>query len=86
MANYEALEIEKNFAQQAYQSALSSLEQARAEADRQHRYLAVFTRPAYPQDAMYPNRAINILLLIAIVFSAWGIGTLIIYSVRDHMS
>lgn len=86
LATFEALEVEKDFAQQVYQSALTSLEQARAEADRQQRYLAVFTLPATPEDAVYPKRGQNILLLIAIVISAWGISTLIVYSVRDHMS
>jgi capsular polysaccharide transport system permease protein len=69
-----------------YQSALSSLEQARAEADRQQRYLAVFTTPSVPEDAVYPRRIQNIAMLIVIVVSIWGIGTLIVYSVRDHMS
>lgn len=86
LATFEALEVEKTFAQQVYQSALTSLEQARAEADRQQRYLAVFTLPAVPEAAIYPKRVQNILLLIAIAISAWGIGTLIVYSVRDHMS
>lgn len=86
LATFEALDVEKTFAQQVYQSALSSLEQARAEADRQQRYLAVFTTPAIPEDAIYPKRIQNIAMLMVIVISIWGIGTLIVYSVRDHMS
>lgn len=86
LATYEALEVEKTFAQQVYQSALSSLEQARAEADRQQRYLAVFTLPAKPEDAIYPKRVQSILMLIAIAFSVWGIGALMVYSVRDHLT
>lgn len=86
LATYEALEVEKTFAQQVYQSALTSLEQARVEADRQQRYLAVFALPAKPEDALYPKRALSIVMLIAILFSLWGIGTLIVYSVRDHLS
>ncbi len=86
LATYEALEVEKTFAQQVYQSALTSLEQARAEADRQQRYLAVFTLPAKPEDAVYPKRAQSVLMLIAIVISIWGIGALIVYSVRDHLT
>ncbi|WP_341367037.1 hypothetical protein [Yoonia sp. BS5-3] len=86
LATFETLVVEKEFAQQVYQSALTSLEQARTDADRQQRYLAVFTLPAKPEQAMYPKRLQNILLVIAIAVSVWGIGTLIVYSVRDHLS
>lgn len=86
LAEYETLEFEKNFAQQAYASALTSLEQARMEADRQQRYLAVYSYPSLPEEALYPRRALSVLMLIIVVTSLWGIGTLIVYSVRDHLS
>ncbi len=86
LAVYETLEVEKNFAQQAYASALSSLEQARVDADRQQRYLAVYSLPALPQAAIYPRRTLNVVVLALIAFALWGIGTLIVYSVRDHLS
>lgn len=86
LATYETLEVEKNFAEQAYASTLTSLEQARVEADRQQRYLAVYSVPSLAEKAIYPRRAMNIFLLIIVVTSIWGIGTLIVYSVRDHLS
>jgi capsular polysaccharide transport system permease protein len=86
LAEYEALEVEKEFAQQAYASALTSLEQARMEADRQQRYLAVYSYPTLPEEALYPRRALSVVMLIIVLTSLWGIGTLIIYSVRDHLS
>ncbi|KUJ77276.1 hypothetical protein [Ruegeria profundi] len=86
LATYEALEIEKTFAEQAYASALSSLEQARIDADRQQRYLAVYSYPSLPEDAIYPRRALNIFILSVVAISMWGIGVLVTYSVRDHIS
>jgi len=86
LAEYESLEVEKEFGQQAYASALSSLEQARMEADRQQRYLAVYSYPSLPEDALYPRRILSIVMLIVVLTSIWGIGTLIVYSVRDHLS
>lgn len=59
LATYETLEVERNFAQQAYTSALSSLEKARVEADRQERYLAVYSTPAVPQYPLYPRRILG---------------------------
>lgn len=86
LAAYEALEVEKTFAEQTYASALSSLEQARVDADRKQRYLAVYSYPALPEDAIYPRRMLNIAMIVAISMCIWGIGTLITYSVRDHLS
>jgi len=86
LATYEALEVERNFAQQAYASALSSLEKARVEAGRQQRYLAVYETPAVPEYPLYPQRFLSILILVAVLSAVWGVGTLIVYSVRDHLS
>lgn len=86
LATYEALEVERNFAQQAYASALSSLEKARVEAGRQQRYLAVYETPSVPEYPLYPRRLLSILILVVIFSAVWGVGTLIVYSVRDHLS
>lgn len=86
LAQYEELEVERSLAQQAYASALSSLEQARRDADRQQRYLAVHLRPQVAEEAMYPLGLRNILILSFALVSAWGIGTLMTYSVRDHLT
>lgn len=86
LERYETLNGEKDFAQRAYTSALASLEQARVEAGRRQRYLAVYSAPALPQEAIRPRRLHNVLLLVFISSCLWGIGTLVVYSVRDHLS
>ncbi len=86
LSAYEGLEVEKRFAEESYASALASLEQARRDADQQQRYLAVYSNPYTPQDAAYPRRPTNIFLIVVICVGLWGIGTLLVYSVRDHMS
>lgn len=86
LATYETLVLEKEFAQKSYASALSSMEKARVEADRQQKYLAVYRLPDLPQSAIYPQRYINILMLIVLILCLWGIATLIAYSIRDHLS
>ncbi len=85
LAEFEALQIEQTFAQQRYASALSSLEIARMDADRQQRYLAIFGRPYKPEEAIYPHRLRNTLLTLAAAFALWAIGTLVTYAVRDHL-
>ena len=78
------LALEQEFSQKAYISALTSLEHARVEADRQQRYLAAFVRPAVPEDALYPERILNILITIFAAFMFWGIVVMTVYIVREH--
>lgn len=85
LAAFEELQINQTFAQQRYASALSSLEAARMDADRQQRYLAIFSHPMMPQQAQYPYRIRNILLIAFACFAFWGIGVLVTYAVRDHL-
>lgn len=86
LAIYDTLEVERGFAQQAYASALSSLEKARVEAGRQQRYLAVYSTPGTPEYPLYPRRLLIVLLLTGGLAVIWSIGVLIAYSIRDHIS
>ena len=83
---FEALDVERRFAEQSYASALDSLEQARRDADRQQRYLAVHRYPQSAETSEYPKRLRNVLLATFLLLTTWAIGTLITYSVRDHLT
>lgn len=83
--DYEALQLDLELAQKGYALAQSSLEQARADASRQQRYLAVYLPPNEPGSAIYPRRSLNSFMLIVLLLVVWSIGTLIVYSVRDHL-
>lgn len=86
LTQYEELEIERRFAETSYSSALSSLEQARRDADRQQRYLAIFSHPQTAETAEFPRRIQSILVGAFAIFAAWSIATLLTYSVRDHLT
>lgn len=86
LADFEVLQLAQVFAQQRLGSALSSLENARMDADRQQRYLAIFARPFTPEKAIYPRALRNVILTILGSFALWAISTLITYAVRDHLS
>ena len=86
LTQFETLDVERRFAEQSYASALNSLEQARRDADRQQRYLAVHLHPQAAEISEYPKRLRNSLLAAFVLFTGWGIGTLIVYSVRDHLT
>ncbi|MFD1333242.1 hypothetical protein ACFQ4O_14690 [Methylopila musalis] len=83
-AEYEALETERDFAQKAYEGALTAVENARVRAERQARYIATFLEPAAPQDSLYPARISNVLLVALCSAIAWAIGVLLFYGIRDH--
>lgn len=81
---YEVLKVDLEFLERAYVSALSSLEAARLEADRQQRYVATFVRPIKPEEAIYPRRILNIFLVVVFAMMGWGIATMAVYIVREH--
>jgi capsular polysaccharide transport system permease protein len=85
LGSYEQLESERKFAEAAYQHALLRLDQARADADRQQIYIASFVPPMLPEEALYPRRWRSLGIVALVAFALWGIGGLIIQSVRDHL-
>jgi len=85
LSDYEEIEAERQFAEKAYVAALASLEKARVEADRKHRYLAVFLDAGKPEYAEFPHRISNTLLVAVCASLLWLIGILTFHSVRDHM-
>ena len=86
LGSYEQLESDRQFAEAAYQHALQRLDQARADADRRHVFVASFVPPSLPEEALYPRRwrALGTVALLA--FAVWGIGGLAVQSIRDHLS
>jgi capsular polysaccharide transport system permease protein len=84
IGDYEELLVEKEFAQNAYQSALAAQEQARAEAQRITRYLAVHIPPTRAEESRYPQRPLLTLLVMVCSFAAWATAVLIYYNVRDR--
>ena len=84
IAEFEPLLIEKEFAEKAYESALTSLELARTEAAQQHRYLAVIVSPSKPDEATHPERFIAVLTVFFISLAVFGIASLLIAAIREH--
>lgn len=84
IASFEPVVIEKEFAQRAYESALTSLELARVDAARQHRYLVRIAGPSEPDDPAYPRFWYSVLTVLALSFALLGIGTLLVASIREH--
>jgi capsular polysaccharide transport system permease protein len=83
-SEFEAAMVEKEFAQKAYESSMASLEIARADADRQHRYVAVIASPSKPDQSTYPHRIRSVLTSFLVCFLLWGTITMMTAAVREH--
>lgn len=84
MERYEALSIERDFAEQAWVSARTAFEAARSEAARQSRYLAAHIRPTLAQTAEYPRRWLILGLAVLFLALSWVILALGAWSMRDQ--
>lgn len=84
MAEFDAAMVEKEFAQGAYKSALTSLELARNEATRQHRYLATISKPSVPNAETHPKRLRGVFTVVLLSAMLLGLVSLLVEAVREH--
>lgn len=84
IARFEPAVLEKEFAEQAYQSALASLEVARIEANRKHRYLVRIAEPSAPDEYTHPSILMGILGVLVLSFGLLGVGSLLLAVLREH--
>jgi capsular polysaccharide transport system permease protein len=83
-AEYERLALERTLAEKQLAAALSSLEQARNEAQRKQLYLERIVQPSKPDVAVEPRRIRNVLATFLLGLVAWGILTMLIAGIREH--
>ncbi len=84
LAEFEALSIDLEFTQESYLAARAAHEAARAEAQRQTRYLANYIAPTLAETAEYPKRAQVAALTGGFLFLGWAILALTFYALRDR--
>ena len=85
LAQYTELQSRLGFAEQLYRAKQGALEQARLEVDRKQRYLTVTVQPNLPDEAIKPEKISGILTVLLLSFLFWGIGSLSVAAVRDHV-
>jgi capsular polysaccharide transport system permease protein len=84
IAEYEGLVVDREFAEETYRAALAGLDAARAQAQRQSRYLATYIEPTLAQSAEFPRRFVLAGLVGLVLVLGWAILALVYYSVRDR--
>ena len=84
LAEFDRLDVDLQFAREAYTAALTAYDSAQAEAQRKSKYLAAYVAPTLPESAQYPRRAMLTALVALFLALTWAILTLIYYSIRDR--
>ena len=82
---YDRLTLEKSFADRQLGAALASLESARSEAQRKQLYLERLVQPNLPDQATEPRRIRAVTTVFAFGLLAWGVVSLIIAGIREHV-
>ena len=85
VAEYAELQSRLAFAEQLYQAKLATLEQAQMEYNRKQRYLTLTVRPSLPDESVKPERLKGLLTVLLLSFLTWGVSSLSIAAVRDHV-
>jgi capsular polysaccharide transport system permease protein len=84
IGQFESLQVDLQFGQEAYVASLTAYDGSIAEARRQNRYLAAYLNPTLAQTPQYPQREIILILLGLLLFGSWAILVLVYYSLRDR--
>ncbi|MCM2563863.1 sugar transporter [Lutimaribacter sp. EGI FJ00013] len=84
ISEFEGLTVEREFAEETYRAALTAWDSAKAEAQRQTRYLAAYIEPTLAEEPEYPQRFMIFGLAALILTLGWGILALVYYSLRDR--
>ena len=85
VSTFDALDVEKNFAERRLQNALGSLSSTESEAVRQQLYLDTVVRPTVPQEPTFPKPIQNIALFLFFAVAGWVVFVLVVAGVRDHV-
>jgi capsular polysaccharide transport system permease protein len=82
--DFQSLQLQSEFARDAYKLALSAVENARIEANRKLKSLVVIEPPSLPQIAEYPRRLYNLLTLLVASLLTYLIARLLVATIREH--
>jgi len=84
MTEYERLTLNRDYTDKRLASALASLQEARDQAQRQQLYLTTIVSPNLPDEALFPRRGRDILLVFLCSLLAYGIVRLLYAGVKEH--
>ena len=84
VGRFEALTVDREFAETTYTTTLAAFDAAVSEAQRQSRYLAAYIQPTQAEESRYPQREVLLAMVFGFMFLVWALIALIFYSIRDR--
>jgi capsular polysaccharide transport system permease protein len=84
LSEYERLDVQRTLTEKILASALSSLEAARLEAQRQQLYIETITEPNLADYPLYPKRLASFASVTATCLLTYGIAWLLVAGIREH--
>ena len=85
LIEYQALEVDRVFAEQFYMSTLTLLEASRQEAIKIQRYLVVFVQPGLAEEPLEPRRGWAVLTVLACSLAAYIILGVLYKTIKEHV-
>lgn len=86
LGDYEGLLLRKGLADSLYESAVTSLDQARDEARRKQIYLEPIVRPNQPDRPSEPRRLRSIFTVALLTFASYLMIYLLVSGSREHLN
>ncbi len=84
ITEFDTLTLQGQFAEKQLASALTSLESARLQAERQQLYLETIVQPNLSDYAAYPKRLASIAVVFASLLGLYLMAALLIAGAREH--
>lgn len=81
----EKIKSELAFTERLHISAITGLKQAQLESTQKQRYLDIIVSPHLPDESLAPDRPLSILTVFLASLMIWGIISLILTSIKDHL-
>lgn len=85
MSLFAELNLKRDIAQKQYVMAATSLEVARAIADRQLTYLSAFVNPGRAEDPSYPNRFLAFIFTLSAALLTWALFLGLLKAIKNNM-
>jgi capsular polysaccharide transport system permease protein len=82
--DFKALELQAEFALDAYKLSLAAVENARIDATRKLKTLSVIEPPTTPESAAYPRRLYSLATLMVACLLLYAVARLILATIREH--
>jgi BexC/CtrB/KpsE family polysaccharide export inner-membrane protein len=83
-AQYQRLQLEREFADRQLAASLATLQDARNEARRQRAYVERIAQPSLPDDSLEPQRVRGVLTTLLLGLVVWGVVAMLFAGVREH--